>query len=409
MVQRGLLLFNLGMRNVWRNPKRSLITLLAIVIGIWSALSLAAFSRGLGLQMIDEAIFNLTGDIKFQHPSYVDDPVVDFRIENPEKILEMAKGNQRIDEVASRVRLPGVVMSERESAGVEIVGISPSEEIGFSFIGEAVAEGRTLRGPSDTGIIVGRAMLEKLETKLGRRVVLMTEAVDDSLADRGFRIIGVYDAKLESTERAFVFVGRETLQKLVGIGSAVSSVTLGMVHEDAPEISLGFKEQFPELQVSTWRELEPLVVAMVDMQDGILLIWYGIVVVAISFGLINTLFMAVFERTRELGMLRALGMRPNGVLFQIVFESVALMLLGALIGNAISWVSVWMFRDGIDLSAFASGLEMTGLSKIVYPTLLLEDVILANVVIIVVGALSSLYPAWKAARMKPVESLVGSH
>jgi ABC-type lipoprotein release transport system permease subunit len=144
---------------------------------------------------------------------------------------------------------------------------------------------------------------------------------------------------------------------------------------------------------------------MLNMMDGFVLVWIIIIFLALSFGLVNTLVMAVFERTREIGLIQALGMRPSMIVYQILLESLLLLLIGLSIGNALAVASVLPLESGLDISAVAEGMAMMGASSVLYPNLTLDDMILANVVVIILGILTSILPAWRAAKLNPVEAI----
>ena len=144
---------------------------------------------------------------------------------------------------------------------------------------------------------------------------------------------------------------------------------------------------------------------MLGVMDGFVLVWIVVIFLALSFGLVNTLMMAVFERIREFGLMQALGMKPAAILYQVLLESLMLLALGLLLGNLLALASVMPLRDGLDLSIVAEGMEMFGASAVLYPALKADDVLLANSVVIVLGILTSLLPAWRASRYRPVEAL----
>ena len=136
-----------------------------------------------------------------------------------------------------------------------------------------------------------------------------------------------------------------------------------------------------------------------------MLVWIIIIFLALSFGLVNTLMMAVFERTREIGLIQALGMRPSMIVYQILLESLLLLLIGLSIGNALAVATILPLESGLDISAVAEGMAMMGASSVLYPNLTLADMILANGVVIVLGILTSILPAWRAARLNPVQAI----
>jgi ABC-type antimicrobial peptide transport system permease subunit len=144
---------------------------------------------------------------------------------------------------------------------------------------------------------------------------------------------------------------------------------------------------------------------MMAMMDGFVLVWIIVIFLALSFGLVNTLVMAVFERIREIGLMQALGMRPTMILYQILLESFLLLFIGLLLGNIIAVATIIPLQSGIDISAVAKGMEMMGTSSMLYPALKIEDMVLANVIVIILGLLTSILPAWHAASYDPIKAL----
>ncbi|MGB7451416.1 MAG: FtsX-like permease family protein, partial [Lysobacterales bacterium] len=155
----------------------------------------------------------------------------------------------------------------------------------------------------------------------------------------------------------------------------------------------------------SWLELDPYLATMMRVMNGFVLVWMVVIFLALSFGLVNTLMMAIFERVREIGLMRALGMRPSAIVYQILVESLLLLVLGLLVGNLIAIATIIPLKDGIDISGVAQGMEMMGASSMLYPVLQWPDLVLANAVVIILGIVTSLLPAWRAARYRPVEAL----
>ena len=400
------LLRRLAWRNLWRHKRRTFIMLTAIALGAWFMLFTAAFTRGLIEQQVHDAIFTLTGHVQIHQKKFRDDPAIENSMQPPGEKLVQALEDKQITQWTSRIRLPAVVVSERESRGTTLVGIDPEHEKGLSFIGDPVKFGRNLQSVDDDGIIIGRRMAERLQTKIGRRIVLMAQDSNGDVADRGFRIVGLYTAELEATETAYVITGRHVAQNMLKMGDRISEIELITKSRDklGPLIQK-LRAAAPGLEVMDWKELQPLLVATVEFYDAFMIIWYFIVFLAMSFGLVNTLLMAVFERTRELGLFQALGMRPSFIVGQVMIESLILMVLGLVIGNLLSWLSVLSLADGLDLRSFAQGMEQFSMPSILKLQLTAGDVLTANTLVIVLTLIASLYPAWRAARFVPVEAI----
>ena len=401
-----LLLSRLAWRNLWRHPVRTLIILFAFVLGIWSIVALAAYGRGAMEQQIEQSIRNLTGHIQMHAPGYREDPVIDHRLPTPDADLRAALSQPEVTAWATRVRVPAVIASERESAGIMLVGIEPEREQGLSFVAGAMVAGRYLESDEDAGLLLGRKLAERLETGLGRRVVIMSQDRRNQIADRGFRVVGIFDASPEAMETGFVFIARGTAQKMLKLGDDVSEIAIMTASRHGLDSLVArLRAAAPAAETEAWTTLEPLLKLTEELSGNVLLIWYLIVFTAMSFGLVNTLLMAVFERTREFGLFQALGMPPRLILGMVLAESLILLLLALIVGNLLAGGTLYLLRDGIDLSAFAQGMEMFGYAPIIYPKLTGEDFITANLLVLVLGIVACLYPAWRAARHVPVEAI----
>ncbi len=400
------LLIRMAWRNLWRHPPRTLLILFAFVLGVWSIVVLAAYGRGALEQQIERSIDNLTAHVQIHATGYRDDPVIDHRLPPPGPALRTALAQADVTAWAARVRVPAVVASERESAGIVLVGIEPARERGLSFIAEAVHAGRYLDADDDPGLLLGRKLAERLETGLGRRVVVMSQDANNQIADRGFRVVGIFDGSPEAMETGYVFIGRATAQQMLKLGDSVSELAVLASSRDRLDgLVMRLRAASPESDVQPWTTLEPLLVLAEELSGTILTIWYLIVFTAMSFGLVNTLLMAVFERIREFGLFQALGMPPRLILGMVLAESVILLALALTVGNLLAGATLLSLKGGIDLSAFAEGLEMFGFSPIIYPMITAADFVTANVLVFVLGVVACLYPAWRAARYAPVQAI----
>ncbi len=402
------LVINIAFRNLWRNPKRTVITFTAIAVGVMSAVFLSALARGLSTGMAENAIKTLTGHIQIHAKGYLDDPLAELSMEPLDVVGEANLSNRGVLQRSTRIRIPAVVMSERESLGVTVVGISPKEETNLSFVGSAISSGRMLSDESEPSLVVGEDLLRVLKSEVGRRLVLVSQNAENQVVDRGFRVIGTFKAELRSTERSYVFVGRKVAQEWLNLGDKISEVVLKIEDADlAPEVAKDLGSRFPNLDIKPWQELEPLVTALRKVQDGFLIIWFFIVILAVSFGVVNTQLMAIFERTREFGIIMALGLTPKQLIVIVGVEASLLLGIGVIVGNFLGGLCFLLFQNGIDLTNFAAASEHLGFSRIIYPHFLYRDWIICDVLLLLVGMVGSLYPAWLASRLNPVKAISG--
>jgi ABC-type lipoprotein release transport system permease subunit len=402
------MLVTVAWRNLWRNHRRTLIMLTAIAIGLWGMIWMTALMRGMVDQMIDSSISTLSGHIQIHAEGFLDDPSIERSMpparDNPALLALL--DSPRVTHWSERIRVPAVIRSERDVFGVTLVGINPQQENGLSFIADSVTEGEYLADTHDSHVLIGRKLLERLETKPGRRIVLMSQDPDNNIAERGFRIGGIFDTDLQATETSYVFTGIETARALLKMGNGVSEISLlGPDYRNLDALAADVHAAAGEADTKTWLELDTYMASMLDVMDGVIFVWFGIIFLALSFGLVNTLLMAVFERTREIGLLQALGMPPGNILTMVLVESVIMLLIGLAAGNLLSWLTILPIQDGIDISAVAAGLEWAGMSSTLLPAVKSPDVLLANAIVLLLGIAASLFPAWRASRKVPVEAI----
>ncbi len=405
----------LAWRNIWRNPRRTIVILTAVIIGIWSMILLGAIMRGMEAEMVRNGIATLTGSIQIHHKDYENDPVVENSLRNVDAIETIIKKHLSENEAfAKRIRVSAISSNARHSTGVRLVGIEPDKEKKISFIVNAVTKGRYFN-ETDTGkIIVGRKLLKKFKTRIGKKIILMSQDATKEIASKAFRIVGVFSADMESVETEYVFVPIQVASKMLQMESAVSEISImlddtGISGGKEKQIAEAIKADLPDKTsvVKTWRDLLPMLKVYLEMSGFFLYIWYFVVFVAMGFGIVNTTLMAVFERMREFGLMKAFGMRPLQIVRGVLTETVFLLILGISVGTIAGLISVLAIsKKGIDLSALAAGAEMWGMPRILYPEVWLQDVIVAASTVLFLGLIVSMYPAIKAARFTPVEAMM---
>ena len=344
----------LAWRNIWRNPRRTTIMLIAVVIGVWSMIFEVALMRGIAVGMIKNGIDTLTGHIQIHHKGYRDDPVIENSIKDPAAVESALKkflppGSRW----TVRVRVNAIASNARHSSGVTLVGIDPASEAEVSFIGKALSRGHYLKQNDQRGILVGEALLDKFETKIGHRLILMSQDTHGDIASRAFRIVGTFRAEMQDTEKQYIFVTRTAAQHMLKLKNGISEVSIILPDsKQTSRFSADLKKALSagQYEVYTWEQLLPLVTAYLQLLDGFIYIWYVVIFIAMGFGIVNTTLMAVFERIREFGLLKALGMKPWWIIRGVLTESLFLLIIGMTIGNILALLSIHALMDnGINL------------------------------------------------------------
>ena len=401
-----VLLFNLSLRNIVRYRRRNFFLFAAIAVAVGGTTLSNALIRGWQVDMLETAVSSLTGHIKLQAPGFADDPGLD-------KAFAAAPDIQLGDSVAlagvaMRINLPAVISSERETRGVALVGINPVQE-SISFYRDFVFEGQALTGSADGRLVIGKALAETLQTRVGRRVVVIVEDADGKSRERGYRIAGVFDAPMQWPEELLVFTGLQAMQQSLAnsrLPAPVTEVSLVLQEEENRQLAQReLASQYPELVVKDWRQMSPQIAEIVDIVDATMAIWFVMIMGALTFGLVNTLIAAVMQRTQELGMLRALGMSDRLLLTQVVLESVGIMVVGVVFGLVLGVAMVFGLGDGIDLSSFSESVEAFGMSTLLRPVLNLEDLFLFGGLSVLLGLLASYFPARRALKISPLMAM----
>ena len=400
------LLLQLAWRNLWRNTRRNAILAIAVALGVATLLVAIAIVRGWQGDLQDDTVLAAGGHLKVQAPGFRDDPDASLAFVPPGALLSSLDA-ARVEWTA-RIALPAVIMSERETRGVQLLAGDIPWERRVGALAEARIEGSLLAGPDDGRVLLGAELARRLETRPGKRVVLMLGDAEGVTREVGMVVAGTYDVDGTGTELAVAYTGLRALQPLVAPEPRVTEVALHLPDERALarwRADLG--EQLPQLESLTWRELMPQGAALIAFVDGTIWITFVIFLAALSFGVTNTLVAAVLERARELGLMFVLGMRRGQVVVQVLVESVLVVAFGLLLGLVTGGLWVWTLADGIDLTRWAAGIEMAGIKARMVPDLWPADVAFVSLLVVILGLLGAIYPAWRAVRLDPLEALHG--
>lgn len=399
------ILFPFAWRNLWRNRRRTLITLLVVAVGVWSILAFNSIIRAWSDSTLTGSLKNMTGEAQLHAPGYLDDPDITHSFPLPAGRLKALLDSDMIKAWAPRLRTPAIVQSEYETLPVTLVGIVPRREAGVSFIADAVTQGVPLRDGDDGGVLLGRHLAERLKTRVGKRVVIMANDAAGRLTQRGARVKGVFTA-LRGMEDGFMFTGLHAAQHFLEADGRLSEIAL----MSAPDTPLDTVLQrlggaAPQLDIKSWAQLKPITKGIHDLTEGFIYIWLWVMFVLIAIGVVNTQLMAVYERTREFGLLQALGFRPAWVIVEVLLEAVQIIGFGVFAGALAAYLTVHALQGGISLGALSAGADFLGTERILYPRMDVTEFVMTVVVVWGLGVLTALWPARRAMRFNAIEAM----
>ncbi len=402
------MLFQIAWRNIWRNKARSLVVISSIIIGIWAGIFILSFSWGMYQNNIDESVYRQLSHIQIHHPAFGQENDSKFTIINTDEKLKQFKSDIRIASVSSRVISTGMITSPTTASGVKIYGINPTSEVTQIRLNEYVSEGTYFESGKENEILIGAKLAKKLKVKLKSKVVLTFTNIESEIISGAFRIGGIYRSKNISLDEVNVYVQQKYLQELLELNTSESNEIAILVKN---EEQLDALKQFsavlvPKGKVEDWKDLSPELSMIIESFNLYTYIISGIILLALTFGIINTMLMSVLERIRELGMLMAIGLNKRKIFFMIMLETFYLTLISTPIGLLAGWLTVKILgKTGINLSMFSEGLASYGFSSMIYPALDHNKYLIIIIMCLITAILSAIYPAYKALQLNPSEAI----
>ncbi len=394
-------------RNIWRNTRRSGILIAAISFGIWAGVLEMAFMNGMANQQVEAAIRTRTSHLQIHAPGFRAHRDITRFIPAGDSVLAEVRRLPRVESAAGRIVLSAMASSATTARGVLVYGVDPAAEQRVTDLSQRIVQGRYFGTDRRNAAVVGQRLAEKLGVELGHKIVITGQGGDGEISAGAFRIVGIFKTANSAFDETSVFVQRGDLARSFALGGELHEIAVNV--RDVGEIDRvadTLHRDFPSLDVATWRDISPEVALTESSTRQTNYISFVVILIALVFGVMNTMLMGVMERTRELGVVIALGMRPGPVFAMVLVEAILLSIIGGLTGIAISAGSVAILaHTGIDLSFASSGLAAFGMDTMVYPVMPPMDYAWVALLVIGTSILASLYPGVKAVRLDPIRAI----
>ena len=403
-----LILAKLAWRNIFRNKRRTLIASIAIGIGLTALIFIDAFMIGMAETMIRTATASFLGDAQIHREGFRDTQEVSLTIQALDKVTDNLAKEDIVEYWTQRTLAFGMITSPASVSAINLVGVHPPTEKFLTLIDNAITEGVYFEGDNSRDIVIGAKLAEILEIGLGDRVVVtVAQTESGDLSQEMFRVSGIYRFVGEEMNSGMAFVRIEKAQEMLAIGNRAHEIAIkftSLVYTQDPD--LAFWKTYSEHgnEALSWTELMSQLTVVLEMTKyskyimGVIL--FGVVI----FGIINTLFMSLYERMFEFGVLRAVGTRPFGMARIILFEAGALAIMSIGLGSVLGFlVTALLAHTGIDYT----GIEMMGVTmqEFIYPVLEVQQFIIYPISVFVFTIIAGLYPAWHVAKMAPVDAM----
>lgn len=401
----------LAWRNMWRNWRRTSIALIAIVLGLMLLLLLSSVIKGSDQAIFGNAVKVYGGAVQVHAPGYraKANRMPLLPLENPDAVVQAALGQPTVIAAAQRIHTGGIIANGDESRPVAITAIQPSAEASVSIQAANVAEGRFLTDGEGDAIFIGRGLAEEIGAGVGDRVTLLGHSKYESMRQRTVTIVGIYDLGSRDLEKGTAFITLDEAQSLFNLNNQATEVAVSLAGvTDESTVIPALQAALPGYEVDSWKTLKPEISETMATKQVFVEIIGLIVIMIASIGILNLQLMAVFERTREMGVLAALGMKGRQIMALFLAEGTMIGIVGAVIGCLAGVGLVLLIRQaGGIYFGFTSGLgEITALmGDRLMPYLSVSDVISRGIIVAVIAAIASLYPAWQASRKEPAEAL----
>jgi len=401
-------------KNVWRNKLRSFIIILAIAVGLFGGIFTNAFFVGMLDQRINAVIGNETANLQLHHPSFLLDESINNGMPDIISIFKKIKTVDGVKGISFRINETGMASTAESNTGVMINGIDPELEKEVTKIHEKLYEGEYLNTSSQIPILIGKKLSEKLNTDLGDKIILSMADGDGEVVYAAFKVRGIYNTNNDMFDGVHVFVLKDKLQQLLKTPPNYATEIAISMEDD--QLTLKAKEDIKalfqadvdqkEIIVQDWREIDPSLNLMIQSMDTFAWFFIIIILIALAFGIVNTMIMVVMERTRELGMLMAIGMNKRRVFSMILWETVFLSSVGAVIGLVFSAIVIgYLGKVGLDLSLFGKGMNALGFDTIIYLKSSIEFYITVASLVFITAIIASIFPARQALKLQPAEAV----
>ncbi len=399
-------LIKISWRNVWRSKLRSFVVIMSVIFGILGGIIMIAMSYGLNEERMNNAVETYLSHIQIHNKSFSEDYNIKHTINNLTEIEKAINNDDRVTSYSKRIILNGMLSNSNGSYGIQVKGINPSEEIKVTNTYNKIIEGEYFKSKRVNTILVGKKLADRLNLKIKSKVVITFQDENNELISLLYRVEGIFRSGNSRYDEANVFVRNLSIAKNLPNFSGFHEVPILLTDiELKDEVKNELIPYSSNNIVESWDDISIDLAYANEMLGAVLYIFMMIILTGLSFGIVNTMLMAILERKREIGMLMSIGMSRYKIFLMICFETIFLSLVALPFGLVLSYFIVEYYSVvGIDLSIVAAGLENFGVGTRLYFKLPNEDYFVVAIMVFIISIISSIFPSVRALKINPVEA-----
>lgn len=400
----------LAWRNIWRHRRRTIIIVAAMALSLGMMMMYDGLIDGFNNAIYGNAIRVLGGNIQIHAQGYgekVDSNPL-LPIPDAEAVVQAVKAHPEVISAARRIQTGGLASSHEGAFPVSIIGIEPEVEAPVSLIAKNTSEGRFLESADGDSVIIGAALAQEMGVALGDRITLVGSDLHKQNRQRTMTVVGVYDIGMASIEKKTLYMSLAEAQLLYGLPGQATEIVVNLKKLGTEDVVVqALSAALPGYEVGSWTQNYPELGAAIGNKNAVMNIFGVIIIMIAGVGILNLLLMAIYERTREIGLMGAMGLKPRQIAALFVLEGGLIGVVGALVGAAVGMaLNATLGQIGLDYSGFADTTEyMALISGRVYPSLGLNGLPPRALTVVIISLLAAAIPAIEASRREPAQAL----
>ncbi len=401
-----LTLIKISWRNVWRNKLRSFVVILSVIFGLVGGIIMIAMSYGLNEERMNNAVETYLSHIQIHNKSFSEEYNIKHTIDNLEGIENAIENDSRVVSYSKRIILNGMLSNSNGSYGIQVKGVDPVQEVKVTNTYEKIIEGEYFKSKRDNTILIGKKLADRLNLKIKSKVVITFQDENYELTSLLYRVEGIFRSGNSRYDEANVFVKNISIAKNLPNFSGYHEIPMLLTDIDLRgDLKNDLIPYSSDNIVEGWDDISKDLAYANEMLAAVLYIFMMIILSGLSFGIVNTMLMAILERRKEIGMLMSIGMSRFKIFLMISFETMFLSIVALPIGLIISYSIVEYYSVvGIDLSIVEAGLENFGVGTRLYFKVPNQEYFIVAIMVFVISIISSIFPSVRALKINPVEA-----